>query len=615
MKGFGNGLGMALVAILLASAGVASGSMAVDCKAKAAEAAAQFRVNTPYERNALILDLDPERLCAANRGAPGNQKQQGNHVRDQQVCETAYLLAKEAVQQYQQLAEVSCQKSLGIDLTNATGSGLLTGEVVRRAREAADAELAAARKLEEAKTQVAEFGNEPAKLRDRYKSDLDKINAAERNYREDRAKIESEITDPAERTRRLQELDNIRNTSDRIVNNRYAAPEGGTGLLSMIAGPDVVAARRGKASTITGDQGYMNLIASNNRGIGLLSEQQLAYETSKAFQTRAQQEIDRRTALAQQFQNYATRLEPVARRGTESLVRNPVTGNNTITGGSTLGQMQQAMQLTQATAGLNNAVNGGQTAPATQAAPSSVWENVTGAVQNITGLGGSNGPGSSKLGGDDVAKGGGAQPAPGDVPGTPKGESPGRHDLPGSFGVASNGDTFVTGLNDLPESGAASRTPAAARGKPGEGFGADVKGTRKRKAGSEADGKPSCPPDQDCSALAAAGSMFNKGGSLGMPVIGASDPNLNVKGALDGLFGELPTLDANGNPTTPVAAGDAGFGFSEGELSVGMGQGSAGQQGSPEVAPANSRTLFARVRGAHEKALKKGAVSLFHKKL
>lgn len=614
MKGFRNGLGLAVVAISLFSAGAASGSVAVDCRARAAEAAGQFRVNTPYERNARILDLDPERLCAANRGAPGNQKQQGNHVRDQQVCETAYLRAKEAVQQYQQLAEVSCQKSLGIDLTNATGGGLLTGEVVRRAREAADAELAAARKLEEAKTQVAEFGNEAARLRDRYKSDLDKINAAEQNYREDRAKIESEITDPAERARRLQELDNTRNTSDRIVNNRYAAPEGGTGLLSMIAGPDVVAARRGKASTITGDQGYMNLIASNNRRIGLLSEQQLAYETSKAFETRAQQEIDRRTALAQQFQNYATRLEPIARRETESVVRDPVTGNNTITGGSTLGQMQQAMQLTQATAGLSNAVNGNQNAGATQAAAPSMWENVTGAVQNITGLGGGNGPGSSKLGGDNVAKGGGTQPAPGDLPGTPKGEGPGRTDLSGSFGVASNGDTFVTGLGDLPESGAASRTPAAARAKPGEGFGADVKGTKKRKGDPGAE-KAACPPDQDCSALAATGSAFNKGGSLGVPLVGAADPGLNVKGALDGLFGELPTLDANGHPAAPLAAADAGFGLAESELGVGTGQAAGGQQGSPEVAPANSRTLFARVRGAHEKALKKGAVSLFHKKL
>ena len=40
-----------------------------------------------------------------------------------------------------------------------------------------------------------------------------------------------------------------------------------------------------------------------------------------------------------------------------------------------------------------------------------------------------------------------------------------------------------------------------------------------------------------------------------------------------------------------------------------------GQQAAPEVAPANSRSLFMRVRLVHEKALKKGSVSLFHKKL
>lgn len=287
-------------------------------------------------------------------------------------------------------------------------------------------------------------------------------------------------------------------------------------------------------------------------------------------------------------------------------------GNNTITGGSTLGQMQQAMALAQAGTGLANSMNAGQAAPGTSDTAPSMWENVTGAVQNITGLGGSTGTGPSKLGGDEMAKSGN-QPALGDVPEAPNENVP-RHHLPSSLGAASEGDTLVTGLGGPPEAGAASRAPSAARAKPGEGLGADVKGSAKKKKGAAAGGDaPACPPGQDCAALAATGVAFSKGGSLGVPVVGASDPSLNVTGALDGLFGELPTLDANGNPTAPAAMAEGGFGEIEIDAATGLIPG--GGQGSPEVAPANSRTLFARVRGAHEKALKKGAISLFHKKL
>ncbi len=595
-----------LALLCCASAGNANANAAaLNCRAQVQNTASQFRVNTPLQQNARILDLRPEELCKANRNAPGNQRVGGNHIQDSKVCETSYEHARTAVREYMTLAEEACKHTAGLDLSNVTGGGALTAEAVRKAKDAAEANLAAARKLEEARAQVKEFGQEASKLRERYKADLDKIMAAEANYEADRLKFAS---DPA----KLAELENTRSTTDTIVNGRYSAREGGTGILGVISGSEVVAARRGNASTISS---YRELLPSSQRGIGLLSEQQLAFETAQAFDRQAQREIDARTQAAQNLQRYATNLDPVARRGTESIVTGASNSQN-----SSLPNLNNAMAMTQAGAGLANTLKAQQQAAAPAAvAANSAWNDVGGATQTIAGLSGNGSkPGTSNIGGD-ANKGGQGSTAPGDLLKDPKGSDPINPNSPGgSFGVASNGDTFVSGNNDLPPLGTtASRIPASdAKGKLGEGSGAEARAYGKKKKGeAKDDEQPACAPGQDCAALAAAGTPFSKGGSLGVPVVGAADPGLSAVGALDNLFGDLPALDAGDAAAKGSAASGGVLGFGDAGLEELAGEVSVGKQGGVEVAPANSRSLFARVKIVHERALKKGAVSLFHKKL
>jgi hypothetical protein len=599
----------AMALLCCVSAGNANANAAtLNCRAQVQNTASQFRVNTPLQQNARILDLRPEELCKANRNAPGNQRVGGNNIQDSKVCETSYEHARAAVRDYITLAEEACKHTAGLDLSNVTGGGALTAEAVRKAKDAAEANLAAARKLEEARAQVNEFGQEASKLRDRYKADLDKIMIAEANYEADRVKF---ANDPA----KLAELENTRRTTDTIVNGRYSAKEGGTGILGVISGPDVVAARRGNASTISS---YRELLPTTQRGIGLLSEQQLAFETAQAFDRQAQREIDARTQAAQNLQRYATNLDPVARRGTESIVTGSSSSQN-----SSLPNLNNAMAMTQAGAGLANTLKSQQqaAAPAGAAAANSNWNDIGAAAQTIAGLsGGGSKPGTSKIGGD-ANNGGEGKTVPGNVTKDPKESDRINPDSPeGSFGVASNGDVFVSGNNDLPPLGStASRTPSSdARGKLGEGGGAEARAYgKKRKGEGKGEEQAACPPGQDCAALAAGGASFSKGGSLGVPVVGAADPGLNAVGALDNLFGEIPGLDGAGGAEAGTAASGGIFGFgSDSPLAeVSGGTEDGGKQGSVEVAPANSRSLFARVKVVHERALKKGAVSLFHKKL
>lgn len=583
----------------------------VNCKSMMAELDRKIANDKAYKSVRDALNADPKEKCKLNTkadhdknyGLRGQQYRRNTHrectAEDQSLCLATYSRIKSSFEEYRTLVNKGCEiagKAAEACANSATEPKRFQC-VAEKLREAAKAE-------EEAHKAIAQAGKDAEEYH-KLTSELSRV------YTNDRTII-SRFSGEDLTTARA-----IRNGQlDR------SAPEGG--LLQQLRDRESMA-RPGTGSTVTGSTvisdfgGAQNLQTYYQSAEQLAAEQRDAASAAKGFRSFAAEEASYRERSQQTLLEMARENELRAVRTQTSSEGRSIaptkvasTGNN-ITGGSTLGQMQQAMALTQAGAGLTNAMGAQPAAGVAQAAAPSIWENVTGAVQNIAGIG--TGPGNSKLGGDDTAKGGGTHPAPGDVPGTPKDDNPGRADLSGSFGVASNGgDVFVSGLNDLPEAGAASRAPAAANAKPGEGLGADVKGSKKKKGAPEPGDAPACPPGQDCAALVAAGTAFNKGGSLGVPVVGAADPGLDVKGALDGLFGELPTLDANGNPAAAASTG-GGFGFTESEMMVGTGQGASGTQSSPEVAPANSRTLFARVRGAHEKALKKGAVSLFHKKL
>jgi hypothetical protein len=98
----------------------------------------------------------------------------------------------------------------------------------------------------------------------------------------------------------------------------------------------------------------------------------------------------------------------------------------------------------------------------------------------------------------------------------------------------------------------------------------------------------------------------------------SGDPAFSTAGVLDNLLGQQPpALDplAPLKPSDPVRSGG---GLLDGMLSP-LGGGSEtladSTQAASEIAPENTRSLFSRVHSVHEKALQRGAVLLFHRKL
>jgi hypothetical protein len=113
----------------------------------------------------------------------------------------------------------------------------------------------------------------------------------------------------------------------------------------------------------------------------------------------------------------------------------------------------------------------------------------------------------------------------------------------------------------------------------------------------------------DCTATSDLKAEQFNGGGLGMPKFGATDSSLSPQGALENLFGPLPSLDSL-MPKDPGAAGAApaleGL-FAKLELPVRSGlEAGAEAQAAAAVAPANTRSLFERVHSVYEAEIKRG---------
>ena len=579
------------------------------CRAELQSVLGRLRVNTPLQEHAPLLELDPEKLCEANKNAPLNRRSSANSIEESRICENTYIKTKQAVQDYKTAMENACKKIDDVS-TACTAEQNKTACMAGKAREAATASQTAADALRTAKAQIMDLDKAAKHARDTFNRDLPKIRAAlDKNQQAiDQARTAGNTAEVERLTKLRAEATAVRN-GDLVV-------EGGLGA---VFDQNAVAARRGidgNGSTITS---YGDLIPRQGNRAGLFLEQDTAVRTMSVFNETMTPEIQRRAAVAQNLNSYATQLDGLATRQTEQIAGGAVK-NNTGSSSISMPNLNNAMAMTQAGAGLANTMNAQQAAAPAAAAPAnSLWSDPGAAAQAITGLSGGNKNGTSLIGGSDK---GGTPSVPGTGPGPilkdPKAADPIDPQSPsGSFGVASNGDVFVSGNNDLPPLGStASRTPSS---KPGESSGAEARAYGKKKKGEgKGEEQAACPPGQDCAALAAGGNNFSKGGSLGVPVVGAADPGLSAVGALDNLFGEIPGMDGAGGATTGTVANGGGlFGFgTDSPLAEVSGEAeSGGKQGSAEVAPANSRSLFARVKVVHEKALKKGAVSLFHKKL
>jgi|GEM_PF-7071961 len=355
--------------------------------------------------------------------------------------------------------------------------------------------------------------------------------------------------------------------------------------------------------------GAPNLRAYYNNADNLAREQRIAAAAATGFRDFAKEEADYRRdsertliSMAEENERRANGLPP------STIIPSPQTPRNT-DGASMLPGLGTTAGLASAATGLTNSLN--QQAGASAAAPASGLSQLASAAQALSGIGS-----GAKEAEVTKFKGGGSNlgkvenPPKDGVPENPQG----REQL---AAVSTGGDgAFVSGNGDLPPIDGAGQTgrslaSSAKTGKVGGG-GADVSANSKKRKGSAE--TTACGSDKECmAAMGVETAQFNKAGSLGIPVTGSSDTGLGSLASLDNLFGPLPGDQPGITPAgaTPLF-GNLGLGLgASDDFSAPV----SGVQAAVELAPANSRSLFVRVKEVHEKALKRGSVSLFHKRL
>lgn len=517
---------------------------------------------------------------------------------DVSICRATYKQLQLSVQKYKDDFKAGCEKSLAVG-KDCVKSADTDGQkkyyqcMAKEAREAAAAEEKAAKSMQAAIDDAKKYQKLAEEAAAKYRSDARAIHA-------------------------LCGIDYDPGTCNEAKGIRGGALVTDPGIL------DSIQARNGGRETL--------LDYSRNTG-RLAFEEDGAVDTSKVFlKTGATEVQDRQTAALNLNQIAASndRLStgmgapPPDKSGDTTKGSPTITGksdsNNNLlsaaapmaglaTAGAGLAKTMGGTGASQMNPGpTGGSLEGGATAPT----PDSFNTGSRGLASNT--LGGDllplKGTGTTTAPGDPVAGTGGGFLAPGGLSGHTGGAHPG-----GGFGDLTPTDgAGGMKLNSAFASGASS-APA--------GGGASLKGF----GGSSADKKDS--PDApctgaDCAAMAEVKStQFNGGGSLGVPHIGAPDPAFATAGALDNLFGPLSNVDPNAAIKSPSDPSKSGGGMLDGMLGLGApaavdADGNAGSVqagGNTPVAAAETRSLFARVHDVHEAAVKKGALSLYHKKL
>lgn len=574
-----------------------------NCEREADALKAKLTVDTPFQAKAPIMDLDPAKLCAASKDSPMNRRIGAESIEEARICENAYIKTQAAITEYRTAMIDACTKVNDI-AKGCDKEPNPTACMAKKANDAAAASEKAAKLLADARTQVNQLQAEAKKASDVYKKDQTQIINALRKINQDIERAEAD-----NRADEAAKLKAQRDTATVIRGGRLMN-EGG--LLDTL-NPDSVAANRGNRQTPT-ITSYVAAIPRNGDQAGLQLEQETAARTAKAFSDGVKLEIDNRNAATTAMRSYATQLTSISTRQVDPITSGAVkppaaTTGSSITSPNALTNMTNAAKAATAATQAAQAAAAGGTSAASQAAAAQLASN---AAQGYpTAL--SHSANASEASGKDASRL--AQVVnPKETP-----EKTDNKEKPISLAdntFRGNDGGFVSGLNDLPpmESGSsASRTLASAKaGNVGSSGGVDVSSSGKKKKGATE--SQSCGSDKECmAAMGVETSQFNKAGSLGVPVLGSADTGLGSLASLDNLFGPLP-----GDQPGITSAGAIPTLASLGVEQSGPGEiytPASGVQAAVEMAPANSRSLFVRVRAVHEKAIKRGAVSLFHKKL
>lgn len=559
-----------------------------------------------------VLEKDPEVVCENNAKAGwdtavAGQMKDGGASCDTSVCKGTYIRLKKAVEDYKsamrdacsaQDSAKNCSNQPYLNQTTALSCVKQVTDTNAALNQKARAALRSAMEESKSYKELIQTVNE------KYTADRTRIMQAE-------ASAKSSGEDPAKIVEEKRKSSTV--TGSKFGNS--------TDIAAQIGGAQVDA-RNGGVNNI---EAYQALL--NDKTGKLVTEQRNAAATIDAFQEAASSEITGRNTTSSKLKSNSAAEAFFA--GNQPTAGATVTGGNPTTGGipdkspdsgggntNLLNQATGLSQLAGAGAGL--------------AAATGALNNSGASSPSAASLAGLNGPGGSVASslpssGQNSSFGNGA-PSPGGSLGSPGapdsgGKSPSRGDqidrysgVDGSSG--SGGSPRGSDVGSDLSAGRGAYMSARGTASGGSGDGASIKEAGRDPA-STAAGAKNC-FGRDCGAMGELKTnQFNAVGALGMPKIGAADPALSTKGALDNLFGPLPSLDSL-LPKDPGAAPALEGVLEKMDLPLppGGGPGAGPEaQAAAAVAPANTRSLFERVHSVHEVALRRGSVALFHKKL
>jgi hypothetical protein len=542
-----------------------------------------------------VLERDPDVVCKKNKDAGWdkdmaqrlNVKSDPNCVDASSVCVGTYQRLKKAVAEYKDTMNEACQFAKNPPPCAAGDGQAAALTCVKNVGDQAKALNAKAKQaLQSAFDESKSYRDLSQAVSAHYTDDLKKISLAEKT------------SGSADET-----------NASTITGNKFGDTSEG-GVFSQL-----------KADVNARSGGKSNIAEYRDAGSDLIREQRLATQTIDEFRKQASAELKVRSDLGTSLNNTTATDEKNSKLQTTA--GSDVTGTKKDSdSGSLLDKVTSMTKLASAGTGLASAMN----ATSNRSSTSSPSAAALDGLNNNTGSSTSPTPGSTNSLPSSL---GGGQPTLGGGPGTSADNSGKALSRDARIDRGSNLDGYsgTSGARGLALDSQASTAAVAGSASAGAGTYMSAHGSASGASGDlninesgrdPASLKKCAGSGSDCGAMGDLKTdQFNAGGALGMPKIGAADPALATKGALDNLFGPLPSLDSL-IPKDPVAVGAAPA--LEGML-MNMESPMAGvppseaQASTAAVAPANTRSLFDRVHSVHEVALRRGTVALYHKKL
>jgi hypothetical protein len=540
-----------------------------------------------------VLDRDPEIDCQKNKNAGWDKDmaQQLNVKSDPScgdaasVCVGTYTRLKKAVADYKSAMNEACQfaNSPPACLADAGGQAAAPACAKTFGDQAKTLNAKAKQALQTAYDESKSYRDLSQAVSAHYTADLKKIGLLEKD---------SGAGDPTK--------------SSTISGGKFSDSTEG-GLFSQL-----------KADVTARGGGATNMAEYKARGSDLVREQARATQTIDDFRKQAGAELKVRSELSTNLNTSTITDDKNAK--SQTTAGSDVTGTkkDSDSSGNLLDKATSMTKLASAGTGLASAMGA------------------------ASGMSGSSSPSAAALSGLNSTGGSSTSPTPDSTNAVASGFGDARAALIGAPGTAVDNttkapsrDVRIDHVSNLDgSSGSTGGRVAALDPLSPTGVGSTGSGTYMSAHGSttgassdagisESGREPASAKKcsgNDCAAMGELKTeQFNAGGALGMPKIGAADPALSTKGALDNLFGPLPSLDSL-MPKDPLA-GAAGAAPAFESMLMNMDSPVPGvshteaQASAAAVAPANTRSLFDRVHSVHEVALKRGTVALYHKKL